>query len=73
MEDHDIEIEISSAGEVKIHVKGAKGKTCLSYVEFFKEMVGKMKEQQLTHEYYEPESKVRVAIENKQHVHDSNK
>jgi hypothetical protein len=72
MENHDIEIEISNTGEVKIHVKGAKGKTCLSYVEFFENVVGKVREQQLTHEYYEPESKVRVEIQNKQHVHESN-
>jgi hypothetical protein len=55
MKKHDIEIEIRADGQVQVHVKGVKGKSCMSYVEFFKQLVGEVKEQKLTHEYYEPE------------------
>ena len=65
---HDIDIEIRRGGEVKIHIKGAKGKQCLSYVEFFKSVVGQVKDQKLTHEFYEPDSRVHIDLEQHQHV-----
>ena len=71
MEQHEVEIEIRKDGEVKIQVKGAKGKKCLSYVEFFEQLVGPIKEKQLTHEYYEPDSKVRIDLQQEQQVRDS--
>jgi len=71
MEQHDIDIEIRKDGEVKVHVKGAKGKACMSYVEFLQKLVGPVKELQHTHEYYEPESKVRIDLEIEQQVVDS--
>jgi len=66
MERHDIEIMISKSGEVKVHVKGAKGKACLKYGQFLTNVVGKLKDQKLTSEYYEPDSKVRIDLEQKQ-------
>ena len=71
MEQHDIEIEIAANGEVKVHVKGVKGPRCMSYVEFLSEVVGPVKQKQLTHEYYEPDSKVRIDLEDQQHVRDA--
>lgn len=71
MEQHDFEIEVRKNGEVKVHVKGAKGSRCMDYLEFFEKLVGPMKEKQLTHEYYEPDSKVRIDAEAEQHVEDT--
>ena len=58
MAQHDIEITISKDGQVRVHVKGAKGKACLEYAKWLAGVVGKVKSQQLTSEYYEPDSKV---------------
>ena len=62
MEQHDVEITIGKNGEVSVHVKGAKGKACLQYGEFLAGLVGKVKEQRLTSEYYEPDGKVRIDL-----------
>ncbi len=51
---HELEIEISASGKVDVRVKGAKGKKCLDYVQLFNN-VGRVSDQQLTSEYYEPE------------------
>lgn len=56
---HELEIEIGPTGDVQVHVKGAKGKQCLNYVELFSQM-GQVKDQQLTGEFYEPEGKVGI-------------
>jgi hypothetical protein len=66
MEQHDVEIVISKTGEVKVHVKGVKGKGCLEYAKFFTKIVGKVRDQQNTSEYYEPESRVRIDLEQRQ-------
>jgi hypothetical protein len=63
MPQHDIEITISKTGEVKVHIKGAKGKSCLAYSKWLSGLVGKVKGQQLTSEYYEPETKARINLE----------
>ena len=66
MEQHDFEIEIRRGGEVKIHMKGVKGKRCLEYAEFLKQVIGPVKEMTHTSEYYEPESRVRLDLETRQ-------
>lgn len=66
MAQHDVEITISKSGEVKVHVKGVKGKGCLEYAEWLAEVVGKVKERQLTSEYYEPETKVKIELRTEQ-------
>jgi len=63
MAQHEVEITISKTGEVKVHIKGAKGKNCLVYSKWLSELVGKVKDQQLTSEYYEPEIKARIDVE----------
>ena len=62
MAQHEVDIEITKQGEVKVHIKGAKGKACLEYAQWLTELVGKVKDQQLTSEYYEPEVKTRVDL-----------
>jgi len=62
MAQHDVEITISQTGEVKVHVKGVKGKGCLEYAKWLTRVVGKVKDEQLTSEYYEPETKARIDI-----------
>lgn len=63
MAQHEVEIIISETGEVRVHVKGVKGKACLEYAKWLTEVVGKVKEQKLTSEYYEPETKVATKIQ----------
>lgn len=63
MAQHEVEITISKTGEVKVHVKGVKGKACLAYAKWLAELVGKIRDQQLTSEYYEPEIKARINLE----------
>jgi hypothetical protein len=60
MAQHDVEITITKTGEVKVHVKGVKGKGCLEYVKWLQQVVGKVKSQTLTSEYYEPDVKSRI-------------
>ena len=57
---HEIEIEIRKDGQVRVHIKGAKGKSCLTYARLLQEIVGKLKDQRLTSEYYEPDEKARI-------------
>lgn len=67
MAQHEVDIEITKQGEVKVHIKGAKGKACLEYAQWLTELVGKVKDQQLTSEYYEPEVKTRVDLHQELH------
>jgi hypothetical protein len=60
MINHEIEIEIAKDGTVKAEIKGAKGKGCLAYAEALQRVVGKITEQELTSEYYEPDEEVRL-------------
>ena len=70
MAQHDVEITISKNGEVKVHVKGVKGKGCLKYAEWLAEVVGKVKERQLTSEYYEPDTKVKIELHTEQRTNE---
>lgn len=63
MAQHDIEITIAKTGEVQVHVKGAKGKACLEYSKFLAGIVGRVKDERYTSEYYEPDSKVSIHLE----------
>ena len=66
MPQRDVEISISKTGEVMVHMKGYKGKACMKLGAFLAEVVGKVKSQQWTSEYYEPEEKTAIRIEQKQ-------
>lgn len=66
MAQHDVEIIITKSGEVKVHVKGVKGKGCMEYAEWLADIVGKIKDKQLTSEYYEPETKAKIQLRTQQ-------
>jgi len=52
-EKHEIELFISDDGELKVHIKGIKGKSCLKIVDALSEGTGQEKQRNLTGEYYE--------------------
>jgi hypothetical protein len=66
MPQREVEISISKTGEVKVHMKGYKGKACTRLGAFLAQVVGKVKSQQFTSEYYEPEEKAAIRQEQKQ-------
>lgn len=66
MPQREFELTISPTGEVEIHVKGYKGRRCLEAMKFFQEIVGELKQEQHTSEYYEPEEDVSYRVENRQ-------
>ena len=66
MPQRDVEISISKTGEVKVHIKGYKGKACTKIGAMLAEAVGQVKSQQFTSEYYEPEEKAAIRVEQKQ-------
>jgi hypothetical protein len=63
MAQHEVEITILKNGQVKVHVKGAKGKSCMAYSKWLASIIGKVENQQLTSEYYEPDVKARIDLE----------
>ncbi|HEV3027003.1 MAG TPA: DUF2997 domain-containing protein [Planctomycetota bacterium] len=66
MEPHDLEIEIGKDGRVRVRTSGAKGKSCLEYVKLVERIVGKSLSQELTPEFYEPDSNVQIDASQKQ-------
>jgi len=62
MAQHDVEITISRNGDVKVHVKGAKGKACMEYAKWLTRVIGRVKDQQMTSEFYEPETRTRIDL-----------
>ena len=63
MPQREFDITIGKTGEVELHVKGFKGRACLDVVKIFEEIVGEMKSQQQTSEFYEPEEQVQYRID----------
>lgn len=63
MPQREFDITIGKTGEVELHLKGFKGKGCLEAVKMFEEIVGEMKAQQATSEFYEPEELVQYRID----------
>lgn len=49
----EIELFIDEDGELKVHIKGIKGKRCLSELESLASALGEEKNRELTSEYYE--------------------
>ena len=57
----ELEIEIDETGKVKVHVRGRPGKSCLNYVEVFRDLLsGQVKDEELTPEYYQSETGART-------------
>jgi hypothetical protein len=65
MPQREFEITIGKDGSVELHVKGYKGKGCLEAMKAFQEIVGDLKSEQRTNEFYEPEEQVRFNIEHR--------
>ncbi len=63
MPEREYDITIEPNGEVHLHVRGYKGKGCLEAVRMFEKMVGELKSQQATSEFYEPDEVVRFNLE----------
>jgi invasion protein IalB len=63
MPQREFDITIGKTGEVELHVKGFKGKGCLAVAKIFEEIVGEMKSEQHTSEFYEPEEQVQYRID----------
>jgi len=63
MPQREFEITIGKTGDVELHVKGYKGRACLDAVKLFEQIVGEMKSQQQTSEFYEPEEQVQYRID----------
>ncbi len=63
MAQREFEITITPDGSVELHVKGYKGKSCLEAVKLFEQIVGEIKAQEQTSEFYEPEEQVQFRID----------
>jgi hypothetical protein len=63
MPQREFDITIGQTGEVELHVKGFKGRACMDVVKIFEEIVGEMKSQQQTSEFYEPEEQVQYRVD----------
>lgn len=59
----EYDITIGRDGSVELHVKGYKGKGCLAAMKMFEQIVGELKSEQKTSEFYEPEEQVRFNID----------
>ena len=63
MPQREFEITIAPDGSVEVLVKGYKGKSCLEAMKIFEQVVGEMKSQRETSEFYEPDEQVQINIE----------
>lgn len=63
MPEREFEITIGADGNVELHVKGYKGKSCLEAMRMFEQIVGELKAQRETSEFYEPDEVVCHNIE----------
>lgn len=61
MPTREYEITIANDGLVEIHISGFKGRACLDAAKVFTENVGSMQQQRPTSEFFEPETEVRLA------------
>lgn len=65
MPQREFEIIIAPNGDVKLHIQGYSGKRCLEAVKLFEQLVGKVKSQQPTSEFYQPDEEVRFRVEHR--------
>ena len=63
MPQREFDITIGPDGSVELHVKGFKGKGCLEAMKLFEQIVGELKSEQRTSEFYEPEEQVQFRID----------
>jgi hypothetical protein len=55
MPEHEFDLTIGKNGDVELRVKGFKGRACFDALKVFEQLVGEMKLQQQSSEFYEPE------------------
>jgi len=63
MAQREFNITIGADGSVEVHVKGYKGRSCTEAVKLFEQIVGEIKAEQKTSEFYEPEELVQFRID----------
>lgn len=63
MAQREFDITIAADGSVELHVKGIKGRGCLEVIKLFEKIVGEVKSQEQTNEFYEPEEQVQFRID----------
>ncbi len=63
MPQREFEITIAADGSVELHVKGYKGRSCLEAMKIFERVVGELKSQRVTSEFYEPDEQVQLNID----------
>jgi len=63
MPQREFDITIGADGNVELHVKGFKGKGCLEAMKMFEKIVGELKSQRETSEFYEPDEQVRYNVD----------
>ena len=63
MGQREFDLTIGADGSVELHVKGCKGPACLDVVKMFEEIVGEVKSQSKTSEFYEAQEPVRYRID----------
>ena len=63
MSQREFNIVINPDGSVELEVKGYKGRSCLEAARMFEKIVGELKAQRETSEYYEPDEVVRFNID----------
>jgi hypothetical protein len=63
MAQREFDITIGADGSVEVHVKGYKGKSCTEAVKLFEKIVGEIRAEQKTSEFYEPEEQVQFHID----------
>lgn len=63
MAQREFDITIGPDGNVELHVKGYKGMSCLEAMRMFEHIVGEVKSQRETSEFYEPDELVRYNVD----------
>ena len=65
MAQREFDITIGPDGSVDVHIKGYKGKSCTEAVKLFEQIVGEIRAEQKTSEFYEPEEQVQFHIDHR--------
>jgi hypothetical protein len=65
MPQREFDISIGKDGRVDLHIQGYKGRACHEAVKMFEKIVGELKSQRETSEFYEPDELVQFNIEQK--------
>jgi hypothetical protein len=63
MAQREFNITIGPDGGVEVEARGFKGRNCTDVVKWFEKIVGEIKAERKTSEFYEPAERVRFEIE----------